>query len=125
MRRRWNLFPPQFANIVPGRKVYIFDWLFSPPTSTASLWELAAADVHQRKTEAEEEAEEGGGGGGGDPVAERSVFLMGSKAGVSGEHRCIAAQSLFVSLLARCFKATVASSFRAKRQYCSSASTGE
>lgn len=92
--------------------------LFSPPTSSASLWELAAADVHQRKTEAEEEAEEGGGGGGGggggDPVAERSVFLMGSKAGVSGEHRCIAAQSLFVSLLARCFKATVASFFQGK-----------
>lgn len=43
--------------------------------SSDTLWELAAAEVQSR---------EGGGGeeDGGETVNERSVFLMGSKAGV-------------------------------------------
>lgn len=59
-------------------------------STSDSLWELAAADVHQRRTEVEEEGSSGGDlGGGGEQVAERSVFLMGSKAGVSEEPRSL------------------------------------
>lgn len=43
--------------------------------SSDTLWELAASEVHSRETEGGEED-------GGDTVSERSVFLMGSKAGV-------------------------------------------
>lgn len=42
--------------------------------SSDTLWELAAAEVQSR--------ESGGGEEGGETVNERSVFLMGSKAGV-------------------------------------------
>ncbi|KAM8738996.1 cytoplasmic dynein 2 light intermediate chain 1 [Acanthopagrus schlegelii] len=45
-----------------------------PKISSDTLWELAAAEVHSRETEGGEED-------GGDTVSERSVFLMGSKAG--------------------------------------------
>lgn len=43
--------------------------------SSDTLWELAAAEVHSREPEGGEED-------GGDTVSERTVFLMGSKAGV-------------------------------------------
>ena len=44
--------------------------------SSDTLWELAAAEVLSRETEGGEED------GGETAVSERSVFLMGSKAGV-------------------------------------------
>uniref|UniRef100_A0A8C4NWS4 Cytoplasmic dynein 2 light intermediate chain 1 n=1 Tax=Dicentrarchus labrax TaxID=13489 RepID=A0A8C4NWS4_DICLA len=45
-----------------------------PKISSDTLWELAAAEVRSRETEGGEED-------GGETVSERSVFLMGSKAG--------------------------------------------
>ncbi|XP_070697416.1 cytoplasmic dynein 2 light intermediate chain 1-like [Pempheris klunzingeri] len=45
-----------------------------PKISSDTLWELAAAEVHSRGTEA-------GEADGGEPVSERTVFLIGSKAG--------------------------------------------
>lgn len=43
--------------------------------SSDTLWEQAAAEVHRREAEGGEED-------GGETVSERTVFLMGSKAGV-------------------------------------------
>lgn len=43
--------------------------------SSDTLWEQAAAEVHSRETDGGEED-------GGETVSERTVFLMGSKAGV-------------------------------------------
>nr|XP_046258756.1 cytoplasmic dynein 2 light intermediate chain 1 isoform X1 [Scatophagus argus] len=45
-----------------------------PKLSSDTLWELSAAEIHSRETEGGEED-------GGETVSERTVFLMGSKAG--------------------------------------------
>lgn len=53
--------------LVPSRLVWV---------SSDTLWELAAAEVHSRESGGAEERD------GGEAVNERTVLLMGSKAGV-------------------------------------------
>lgn len=88
-------------------------------SSVATLWELAAAEVHRRETEAEEEDEEAGGRE--TTVAERSVFVLGSKAGVSSSPSG-ATVRLFCQLTALRPPLLLC---RGKLHCCSNASTGQ
>lgn len=97
--------------------------------SSNTLWELAAAEVHRRETDRDDY-------GGVEVAGERTVFVMGSKAGVSSSSSDIKLPyfrfygcSLIAIFLAHYNQHNLVRSplsfFRVKRPFSSDALTGE